>query len=140
MQYYDEMCNKWGFNDGAAEPAGADLYRQLYVAVLNVILERRGSQVRVVAFNRGGMHNGCMILDVTPAFLEAIPEHERQFGVPFVLEEYLATAYDDAYYDSLTEAHEMGLDQYVQVKAVLTKRDLKQAIAFAKNPPGEETR
>jgi len=62
MKYFDEMQTKWGFADGEAVPSGAEHYRTAYILAVNALAVRTGSEYRAYAFDRGGMHNWCLIL------------------------------------------------------------------------------
>jgi hypothetical protein len=35
MRYWDEMRTKYGLNDGGAVPAGAEVYRAIYIRAVN---------------------------------------------------------------------------------------------------------
>jgi hypothetical protein len=62
MKYWEEMRSKWGFGDGETVPHGADLFRKVYVDVVNALAERDGAEYRAYPFDRAGLHNWCMIL------------------------------------------------------------------------------
>jgi hypothetical protein len=72
MRYFDDMTDKYGFNDGGSEPDGARTYRRLYVQCLNAIAELRGSPVRAIAYDRPGCHNTCLIMPVSKAFFNTL--------------------------------------------------------------------
>lgn len=125
MNYYEEMSHKYGFQDGEAVPPDAWAARTVYVRALNVLLARHESQARVVAYDRPGFHNSCMIVLVTKGC------HE-QFGMQAVeqgLEEHLAEP-DDAYYAAVEEAEELSLDQYVKVHVEIDSFGLDSALGI----------
>ena len=62
MRFWDDMLDKYGFADGEAVPDGAEVYRAVYIRAVNVLAEQLGSGVRAVAYDRPGVHNGCLIL------------------------------------------------------------------------------
>lgn len=64
MDYWEEMNSKWGFSDGEAVPPDAEQRREVYVTAINRLAERLGSAYRVEAYDRPGMHNWCLILNV----------------------------------------------------------------------------
>lgn len=72
MQYWDEMNNKYGFGDGSAYPAGVELYRDVYVKTVNKLAENRNSELRVVPFDRGGVHNYCLWMVVPKEWFETV--------------------------------------------------------------------
>lgn len=116
MQYWGEMESKWGFSDGEAYPAGVVLYRDLYVKTVNRLAEKNGSEVRVVPFDRGGLHNTIMRINVSKSWYEEeyLPKQTGQFfdaveKVPVQVE------IDDAMGKSIEEAMEMGVDDFVVV-------------------------
>jgi len=62
MRYWDDMRSKSGFSDGEIIPECIDVYRTLYLTVVNRLAEQRGSDVRAVPYDRPGMHNWCLIV------------------------------------------------------------------------------
>lgn len=113
MKYWDEMRSKYGFDDGAAEPSEARLLRKVYVTAVNNIAERRGSQVRVVCYDRPGMHNSCMIVNVPLAAYLALTESQRAGALPAGCD--LDCLPDEALSEAIQEAEGLSLSQYVIV-------------------------
>jgi len=70
MKFWDEMNDKYGFNDGGAYPDGIDLYRDVYVKAVNKLAENRNSELRVVPFDRAGVHNYCLWMVVPKDWFE----------------------------------------------------------------------
>ena len=64
MLYWDEMRSKWGFNDGSSIPSDAEPRRDVYIKAVNVLAEKLNSNYRVAPYNRLGMHNWCLIVNV----------------------------------------------------------------------------
>ncbi len=62
MQFYRSFRNVNGFRNGWDVPPQARQVREVYVRFLNVAAAQLGSQVRAVAFDRGGLHNPLLIL------------------------------------------------------------------------------
>jgi hypothetical protein len=129
MKYFDEMCNKFGFDDGDAEPQGMRAYRHVYVAGMNALLAARQSAVRVTAWNRPGMHNGCMIVPVTVDFCATLdPQHildGDHLPTGWSVTDDGADALDDAYWTALGDARDLELEQYVVVTATIDTAGLE---------------
>ena len=68
MRYFDEMFSKWGFGDGDVEPDGILAYREVYVTAMNSLLAQTDSAIRLLPYDRPGLHNGCMLVSVHAAF------------------------------------------------------------------------
>ena len=64
MRYWNDMSSKFGFNDGEGIPQGITKYREVYILVMNALLKKHGSEIRMMAVDRGGCHNWCMIMPV----------------------------------------------------------------------------
>lgn len=133
MKYFNDMCNKWGFSDGAAVPDTADVYREVYVTALNCIAEKLGSQTRVVAYDRPGMHNWCMIVCVSKETAADIHADiiSRSLDESDIADEYTLASglsgevvclddiveMDEAMLKAIEYARELGLDNYVVERA-----------------------
>lgn len=87
MIYWQEMENERGFNYGVM-PAGVEAYRDVYIQVMNKLLERHGSKTRVFPYDNPGIYNWCMIK---------------------------CTHKDSAFHAALAEALEMELDGLIHV-------------------------
>lgn len=61
MRYWDDMGTKFGFSDGGAIPPDALACRYVCVALMNRLLKKHGSAVRVVPWDREGFHNSVLI-------------------------------------------------------------------------------
>jgi hypothetical protein len=131
MQYFDDMDSKYGFDDGAITPAGVEVYRAVYVEALNTLLDAHQSCVRVVAWDRPGMHNWCMIVQVSAAYyygtLLAADDGNRPCPQPDV--QPTPDEYDPAYYAALDTAMELGLDDYIEVTVRKDLEGLHDALA-----------
>jgi hypothetical protein len=137
MKYYDEMTEKYGFNGGESEPAEARDCRYVYVMALNAAAKRLGSDVRAVAYDRPGMHNGCMITGV-PAHLvsEAEPsaladgswmESSRNYERVLVAAElYL---YDDAWYETVATVVDEYVDDLVVATVTIDQSGLDETLS-----------
>lgn len=98
MHYFDDMQNKYGFQDGDAVPAQAEMTREVYVRAINALAERNGSQIRVVQVNRSGVHNWCFI-----DFIRVGEEWTDENDV----------RPDDEMIAAIDKAMTLGLDDYV---------------------------
>lgn len=137
MQYWDDMRDKFGFNDGEAIPAGAELYRDVYLRAVNLLLEQEKSQVRAVRYDRPGVHNGCMILLVTATWYNKVYVREVKKDPKGLLpditipDEACTTATDgDTYHEVIETLHEYGLDHFLNVNISVSRefpRWLKKA-------------
>jgi len=122
MRYYDDMRSKYGFSDGECEPAGIDAYREVYLITLNALLAETESGVRVVAFHRPGLHNGCLISTVTRAFYETLEETTVLQGLPWeALSPGLLPdeALDEGYHAAVDLAYELDVDTCVEVTVTI---------------------
>lgn len=120
MKYWEEMQSKWGFDDGGATPAGIEHYRAAYILAVNALAESLGSRVRAIAFNRGGIHNWCLILTVPMEIAlkdptEPLAAYELGDG----------ETRDDAFDNAVELAMEEGIDSYVNTRVTLSKKSVK---------------
>ena len=81
MRYWHEMNDKFAFGDGGSVPPDAWVCREAYVRVINGLAKIRGSAQRVVAFERGGCHNPCLILMVPADAIKKAKGHGDGFPV-----------------------------------------------------------
>ena len=130
MRYFEDMSCKYGFGDGGSVPPDAFDCREVYVRVLNALLERHQSAVRVVAYNRPGMHNSCMILRVPLAVFETLPADPAIKGLSAIPSHDPVTN-DDAYETAFAEAMEMDLDDCVICKVSIHPGALRKALRTA---------
>lgn len=110
--YWDDMNDKYGFNDGSSIPRDAELARQVYVQALNVLAARNGSQVRAIAWDRPGVHNWCLIVMVPLTFFEGLSP-EQVLGQDEVKLPDGAKPSDEKWDDAVADALDMGLDDYI---------------------------
>lgn len=109
MKYFQEMDTKWGFEDGNCVPPDAEKCREVYIKVLNKLLEKNGSDCRIIEFDRPGVHNWCLWLRVWKENLNSHEEHPV----------------DDAWTKSVDEANEMGLDEFVETECFIREEELE---------------
>lgn len=140
MKYFDDMLSKFGFSDGATQPAGCREYRRVYVQALNTLLDATAAPVRVVAYDRPGLHNGCMILHVTPELFATIaPEAVLSGdGLPpasVTIDEDTALQME-AYQHVLGLIQEMDIDDYVIVEVTVDQDGLGDLLASVMDAEG----
>ncbi len=74
MKYWEEYQSKWGFGDGDAVPPDAWALRYVYVREINRLAAAKSSTVRLIAYDRGGMHNPYLICRVPVDMVRDVPE------------------------------------------------------------------
>jgi len=118
MRYFPDMTTKWGFSDGEAIPQGIEKYRRVYVLALNRLLQKHKSCLRVAAWDRGGVHNWCLILTVPEALVRNVKEADLADPVKVGKLDVPGTEHrgDDAFSKAFEEARDADLDQYVLVE------------------------
>lgn len=121
MKYWEEFQTKWGFGDGEAVPPDAWALRYVYVREINRLAAAKGSAVRLLAFDRGGMHNPYLICSVTAAAVAGVPEKDLCKGAwaggwsPE--QDGEEPGEDDALLEAIQEARDRdGIDGLVDVK------------------------
>jgi hypothetical protein len=126
MKYWEDFQTKWGFGDGDSVPPDALMLRQVYVRELNRLLARRKSAVRLLAFDRPGMHNPLLIVRVTADMASGVPERKLHLGQlnggweP--RGDWHEPEPDAAYEAVLAEAEGMELDSRVETTVRLRRR------------------
>jgi len=110
VKYFDEMNTKYGFNDGSSVPPDAEMCREVYCKVLNILLEKNSSAFRIKPFDRPGVHNWCLWIRVEKDKLDS--EEETGFGV------------DNGWEVSIEEAMDMDLDEFVEVEVKICESAL----------------
>ena len=98
MRYLDEMVSKYGFGDGSSIPPDASARREVYVKIINNLAKEYKSEYRIQAYDRDGMHNGCMVIftkDGDPRF------------------NFLLLEVDEAMKTAVDKAIDMDVDQCV---------------------------
>lgn len=74
MRYWVSFQSKWGFGEGESVPPDAWAMRYVYVREINRLAQRLGSAVRLLAYDRGGMHNSYLICRVNALGVVSVPE------------------------------------------------------------------
>jgi hypothetical protein len=64
MKYFDQYETKWGFNDGDSIPPDAEANWVENMRIMNALLEKHGSDVRLICWYRNGMHNPYLLLHI----------------------------------------------------------------------------
>lgn len=109
MQYLSEMRTKYGFSDGEAIPPGIEIYREMYVKVINDLAEFLGSRYRAEAYDRVGVHNWCLIIF-------------KNLDNP---ELWDTDEYDEEFESALASAYDVCVDCFINVKVSISKKDLR---------------
>lgn len=121
MKYWDEFQSKWGFSDGDAVPPDARACREVYVREINRLAIEKGSKVRLLAWDRPGMHN-CYLIVRVPAELvkDVAPQMlcvgQWQGGWEPADPSWKEAAADDAMEASMQTAFDLDLDGYVETE------------------------
>jgi len=124
MKYWEDYQSKWGFGDGDSVPPDAQMLRQVYVRTLNCLLKTRQSRVRLLAFDRPGMHNPLLILRVPANMVRNVPAERLcrgQMDGGWEPKDWQEPEPDTAFEAVLATAEEMELDSMV-VTTVRAKR------------------
>ncbi len=118
MQYWGDMNDKYGFNDGQAIPAEAEIARKVYVTALNAVAANKGSKVRAIAWDRPGVHNGCLIVMVALTFFNTLSPGQVAGEVPVNLPD-VREPNDKAWRETVADCIDIGLDDYVVTTTVI---------------------
>ncbi len=81
MKYWDDFHSKWSFADGECVPPDAWALRYVYVREINRIAAKKGSAVRLIAYDRPGCHNPYLICRVPADLVRGVPEIDLCQGV-----------------------------------------------------------
>ena len=127
MMYYDEMLSKYGFNDGDSMPTGIEFYREVYMKVVNRLCEKLESNVRVVAYDRPGLHNGCIILPISIDDFVQLPD-ENQKGESLDNTFQGKTISDEMYEEATRQACKLCLDDFVLVQVTVDNAGLEDLL------------
>jgi len=126
MKYWEDFQTKWGFSDGDSVPPDALMIRQVYVRELNSLLRKRKSKVRLLAFDRPGVHNPYLIVRVPADIVQGVPPRKlyrgQQDGGWDPRGDWQEPEPDQAYDSVLAEAEEMELDCRVETTVRLKRR------------------
>ena len=126
MKYWEDYQTKWGFGDGDSVPPDALMLRQVYVRELNRMLAKRNSSVRLLAYDRPGMHNPLLIVRVRADATCGVSERKLYLGQlnggweP--KGEWQEPEPDAAYESVLEEAEGMELDAMMETTVSLRRR------------------
>jgi hypothetical protein len=124
MIYFDDMTDKYGFGDGSTTPMGIDDIRSLYITGFNTFLEVFNSNVRVVAFNRPGLHNGCLIVQINKDdFVKFVNPCDGDELTREIFD--TEVNFDDAYHNAYDACMEAGLDDFVVTTVTVDQEAVK---------------
>lgn len=122
MLYFDDMFNnKYGFDDGNAIPPDARAFREIIIRAVNRLAEQLESSQRLVAYDRPGWHNSCLILLHFKRDLDNAGIAPGQFHLHTdILNDTLSLSTADPQMElALEEAEELELDQYLEVQVAI---------------------
>lgn len=110
MKYWSDMVDKYGFQDGENIPTGIEKYRSVYIQAINKLAKKHNSAIRLIAYDRPGMHNWCMVLFVPEdtMYIDRNAETSK-----LSLDEGMLTAID--------AADAMNLDRFVETKVAIKR-------------------
>ena len=128
MRYFEDMLDKYGFGDGSSQPVGIEEFRTCYVRALNVFLAKTKSKFRVAAYNRAGMHNGCMILICLAKDLEDKGQDEIESGELSIKNSVRLDRVDEAYREAVLLAEDADLDGFIHVECQLDNACLDEML------------
>ena len=113
MRYYEDFTSKFGFGDGNEVPPDAEAYRQLYVEGLNALLQKHKSEIRVVSFDREGMHNALMIVET---------------GVDLDINKPTPKL-DEGYYTAMDELESLDVGRFIGVEVKVYLKDFRKELS-----------
>jgi hypothetical protein len=119
MRYWQDMESRYGFGGGESVPPDAYESREVYVRTMNRLLELHESGVRLIAYDRPGMHNECLILKVTSIEFQEIPEKDVLSGHWAPPNDWVEPDEDDAFMAAGEQAHDSYVDDYVDVEVTI---------------------
>lgn len=137
MRYFDDMMDKYGFNDGSSVPDDVQEARDLYMVAINNLCEKRGSNTRVVGWNRAGLHNWCFILRCSLEDYKAMQvNHDGAFA--FVADyndishKWNEPKGDEIYKKVIEDVHALQLDNYITTKVTVQLKKFQKMLAKLK--------
>ena len=121
MKYWEEFQSKWGFGDGDAVPPDAQACRHVYVREINRLAADNGSAVRLLAYDRPGLHNCYLIVRVRADLVKDVPPEQLckgQWEGGWELEgtDWTEPPDDEAMEAAIQEAFELNLDGCVETR------------------------
>jgi hypothetical protein len=143
MRYWEDMQDKYGFDDGNKEPPGADQYRAAYLMAVNALLQLHGSHNLYAPYNPPSMHNSCLVVLVTA---ETWDQHGQEINRGTWTPSREPVVADEQHDLALEAAHDLQVDQHVRTTIELDHEGLGMALievgdrmrADAREPPGLE--
>jgi len=121
MKYWEEYQSKWGFGDGDSMPPDAYAVRTVYCREINKLAKKKGSKIRLLAWDRAGMHNCYLIVPVPLELVARIPAAKLCTGEAEVAWSEKAEL-DGPMTKAIEEAYEMDLDDYIETTVRIRKR------------------
>lgn len=120
MRYFDEMNDKYGFSDGETIPQEAETARQIYIRTLNPLLQKHGSNYRILPYDRGGCHNSIMWLRVPKEYFNQLITQDAHYWLTSNHDPSLETPEtDEAWDQAIDEAQTLNLDDYYETTVTI---------------------
>lgn len=118
MRYWDAFQDKFGFDDGGATPPDAYACRCVYVREINKLAKKYKSAVRLLAWDRSGMHNYYLIVCVPFRWVRKVSARRLYVGQDSGgwaprRKNWDEAKYDEAMNKAIQQAFDMDLDGYV---------------------------
>jgi len=132
MIYWEEMTSKYGFNDGESVPPFVEKYRAAYVMAINKVAEAHESNVRVVAYDRPGCHNWCIIIRISKKDYDKINNSRIITNGEIKLSDYDIAGFveSDGKFDEALEAvKDIDIDSYFDVKIEFDRQGLEEELS-----------
>ena len=120
MKYWEDFQTKFGFNDGVGVPPDAKACRYVYVMAINSLAKRNKSKVRLIAYDRPGMHNCYLILCVDAKHVGRVPAKKLATGELKFNPAWPVAAYDKSMQDAINKSMTADLDLFVYTRVVNT--------------------
>jgi hypothetical protein len=130
MKYWDEMHSKWGFQDGEATPTGIEHYRTAYILAVNRLAEQLGSVCRVVAYDRLGMHNWCLILYVPAEEIVGMDIEDLVTDSGGKRRPQSEVDPDTAMMDAVDQAQELDIDGFLTCEVSLPESSIQELLSL----------
>ena len=124
MKYWDAYQSKWGFSDGDVIPPDAKACRTVYVREINKLAIHKKSKVRLLAWDRSGVHN-CYLICVIPVEWVKNVKPTRlcigqwDGGWKPKKDTWDEVGKDTGMNDAIQEAFDMNLDDLVEISVTI---------------------
>jgi hypothetical protein len=145
MRHFNQMSTQQGFNQGTQIPHEAETARQIYLQVLNQLLQKHGSNYRTLPSNPyeyGGHQNPYLWIKVTKTQYEQLTQNDStwyshgQLHDPNLHIEETDQGWDNALHEAYDlDSRKCDLDEYYEVEITTYNGDLQDLLAKIQNIP-----